>query len=235
MTTEKEESPPEVMTDRRSGERQISVLINAGIIHQGNDALCRIRNLSPGGVMIECPLPLAVDDEIELHLRSGRHVTGRVRWVDDGRAGVAFDDPASAELVGATQQSVPKRVSIRRQTEEASPIGYPYFRRQCWAQLSAGNLRAQVPVAYISSTGVVVENSVEWGGERLFSVSIEGLGRYAARLCDGAATENGDSVGLLFVEPVLYRTFNDWLMATPRPMGGVEGQLSVSGIPTSRI
>lgn len=235
MTTENQESPLAVTTDRRTGDRQISVLINAGIVHQGNDALCRIRNLSAGGVMLECPLPLVVNDEIELHLRSGRHVTGQVRWVDEGRAGVAFDDPASAELVGATQQPATKRISIRRQVEEASPIGYPYFRRQCWAQLSAGNLRAQVPVAYISSTGLIVENVVEWGGERLFSVSIEGLGRYAARLCAGAATEYGETVGLLFVEPVLYRSFNDWLMATPRPVDGVEAHPSESGVPTEWI
>jgi len=232
MTTDSQEAPNEVMSDRRSANRQISVLINAGIVHRGNDALCRIRNLSPGGVMIECPLPLAIDDEIELHLRSGRHVTGHVRWVEDGRAGIAFDDPASAELVGATQQPAAKRISIRRQAEEASPIGYPVFRRRCWAQLAAGNLRAQVPVAYISSTGLVVENIVEWGGERLFSVSIEGLGRYAARLCDGAATDHGETVGLLFVEPVLYRNFNDWLMATPRPAEGMEDHPVENGVRT---
>jgi len=216
MTTEGQDSPEGGTADRRTGARQISVLINAGIVHRGDDALCRIRNLSAGGVMIECPLPLAVDDPVELHLRSGSHVRGTVRWAKEGQAGVAFDDPASAALVGATQQPAPKRVSIRRQPESASPIGHPVFRRNCWAHLSAGNMKGRTPVLQISPAGIIVENCVEWGGERLFSVTIEGLGRYSARLDNPLCVEDAETAALIFVEPVLYRTFNEWLIATPR-------------------
>lgn len=216
MMTEGQEPPDDGLEDRRTGARQISVLINAGLSHDGDDALCRIRNLSSGGVMIESPLPLAANDPVELHLRSGRQVSGTVRWTQDGRAGIAFDDPASADLVSAPQQAVPRRISIRRQTSEVSPIGYPVFRRRSWALLSAGKMRAQAPVVQISSTGLVVENIVSWNGERLFGVTIEGLGRYSARLADPSAVEHAETVALIFVEPLLYRAFNEWLMISPR-------------------
>jgi len=218
-------SPEGEAADRRAGSRQISVLINAGIVHRGEDALCRIRNLSAGGVMIECPLPLAVDDPIELHLRSGSEVRGTVRWAKDGQAGIAFDDPASAALVGATQQPAAKRASIRRQPESASPIGHPVFRRKGWAHLIAGNVKGRAPILRVSPAGVIVENCVDWGGERLFSVTIEGLGRYSARLDNPLSAEDSETVALIFVEPVLYRTFNDWLLATPREGG--EGPVAV--------
>ena len=101
MTTEGPESPEQEMADRRSGERQISVLINAGLVHRGDDALCRIRNLSSGGVMIECGLPLkivwALLDIISIVvLGSGLYLWIARRGVSmDGRlAALAQDDQA---------------------------------------------------------------------------------------------------------------------------------------------
>lgn len=213
--TEGQASPDEAAMDRRTTARQISVLINAGISHADNDALCRIRNLSSGGVMIECPLPLAVEDAVELQLRSGHRIGGVVRWVQEGQAGIAFDDPASAALVSGAPPAG-KRISIRKhQDEDVSPVGYPLFRRKCWAQLAAGHKRSRAPVLMISPTGLIVENLSDWTGERLFSVTIEGLGRLQARISNASAVGDAETLALSFVEPVHYRTFNEWLLATP--------------------
>lgn len=215
--TEGQDSPDDAAMDRRIAERHISVLINAGISHADADALCRIRNLSAGGVMIECPLPLAEDDVVELQLRSGHRIGGLVRWVREGQAGIAFDDPASAALVNGASPAG-KRLSIRKQQphEDVSPVGYPLFRRQCWAQLAAGHKRGRAPVVMISPTGLIVEALSDWTGETLFGVTIEGLGRLPARVSDSAASGDGETIALLFVEPVHYRTFNEWLLVTPQ-------------------
>lgn len=191
------------LPDRRTGERQISVLINAGLSHQDRDALCRIRNLSSGGVMIECGLPLGVDDPVSLHLRSGDIVTGRVRWTRDGKAGIAFDDPASSALVTGTA------------ARAASPIGHPLFRRSAWAGLSAGQKRERVAVKMISPTGIVVESGPDWGRESVFRVSIDELGEHMARLAGAGYRDDEDRLALIFMQPLHYRAFSEWLISTP--------------------
>ena len=194
--------------DRRGADRQISVLINAGIVHQGSDSLCRIRNLSSGGVMIECNLPLSVDDRLSLHLRSGHELGGCVRWVNAGKAGIAFDEPDSAALVSGT-----RGVS---ETAPASPIGYPLFRRKAWGKLSAGHERdrEQVAVAMISPTGVVVETMRDWPRGHPFTIAIDGLGNHMARLGEAVPGDEGDMLALIFAQPLHYRSFSDWLAVT---------------------
>ncbi|TNE40575.1 MAG: PilZ domain-containing protein [Sphingomonadales bacterium] len=201
--------PPheEISPDRRAADRQISVLINAAILHQGHDALCRIRNLSSGGVMIECNLPLAVDDLVSLRLKSGHEVGGLVRWVSEGKAGIAFNDPASAMLVGGAV-AVPE-------TMPPSPIGYPLFRRNALVKLCVGHRREQVVMAMISPTGIIVESGMDWGAERLFTVCIDDLGDHVARKSDAVSDDEEGAMALVFVQPLHYRAFNDWLASVP--------------------
>lgn len=189
--------------DRRTADRQISVLINAGITHEGRDTLCRIRNLSPGGVMIECTLPLAVDDKILLHLRSGHDAEGLVRWVRDGKAGIAFDDPAASALVSG---------AVGGTGASFSPIGYPLFRRDAWVGLSAGHRKERAAVAMISPTGILVETGRDWGRECLFTVTFDGLGDHLARTEGGIPDD--DMMALIFVRPLHYRLFDEWLTGT---------------------
>lgn len=193
--------------ERRSAERQVSVLINAGIVHEGRDALCRIRNLSAGGVMIECDLPLAVEDRVELKLRSGRTVEAVVRWTEEGKAGIAFQDADSAALV--TER-------LAASALETSPIGYPLFEREGWAEIVADHKRVRTRIARISPTGISVSSDDRWGAERVFSVSIDGLGDHLTRRADNPA-DGAEEMSLIFVQPLLYRALNDWLAATPRP------------------
>lgn len=50
-----------------------------------------IRNLSPGGAMIDSPIGLKKGDRVITHLRNLGEVPGNVAWVHEGRAGVMFD------------------------------------------------------------------------------------------------------------------------------------------------
>lgn len=194
-------------SDRRTADRQIFVLINAAIMHQGRDSLCRIRNLSSGGVMIECGLPLAVDDVVSLRLKSGHEIGGLVRWVSEGKAGVAFDDPASAMLVSGAV-ALPE-------TMRPSPIGYPLFRRTALVKLCVGHRREPAVVAMISPTGIIVESGTDWGSEGLFTVCIDDLGDHVARRSDAGSDDEEGAMALIFVQPLHYRAFNEWLASVP--------------------
>ena len=71
----------------------------------------RVRNLSPGGLMAELPLPIAPDSAIQVEVRGIGWVKGRVAWQTEGRAGIAFDreiDPQRARKpVGAPPPTSP--------------------------------------------------------------------------------------------------------------------------------
>jgi len=193
--------------ERRSTERQISVLINAGITHEGDDALCRIRNLSSGGVMIECALALKMDDLITLQLRTGRKVTGQVRWISENRAGVAFANADAAQMV--TQR-------LAAQDLHTSPIGFPLFRREAWAKLTMGHKSARSRIAALSPTGISLENAPEWEDERILGISIEGLGDHLVRVSDIMPRSSDDELNLHFMQPLNYRILSDWLAQQPR-------------------
>ena len=71
----------------------------------------RVRNLSPGGLMAELPVPIAADAAVEIDLRGVGRIAGRVAWQTLGRAGIAFDqeiDPhlARKPVVGRAEDNV---------------------------------------------------------------------------------------------------------------------------------
>tara|TARA_R110000782_G_scaffold78276_1_gene154863 strand:+ start:60196 stop:60852 length:657 start_codon:yes stop_codon:yes gene_type:complete len=200
--------------DRRSTERQISVLINAGIAYRDQDALCRIRNLSAGGVMIESPLDFAMDEPVLLQLRTGRTISGVVRWVSEGRAGIAFDDPQSAEWV--TER-------LTAQNLDSSAIGYPLFRREASAKLVVPHRHGRARIAAVSPIGVVLAEAREWSAEQVFTIAIEGLGDNLARVNDSRPNNDEDELNMLFLQPLNYRALNDWLHSQPRIAGALLG------------
>ncbi|MPT49194.1 MAG: PilZ domain-containing protein [Sphingobium sp.] len=197
--------------ERRSGERQVSVLLHAGIAHGGKDGLCRIRNLSSGGVMLESNLPLMQDDDIRLQLRSGHQVRGRVRWVLGNRAGIAFHDPADALLFTGTPQKL--------MTDVVSPIGYPLFERHGPVRLDSGRGHATVPLLMVSPAGIIVADPPLWPGETVYTVHIRGLDTFKARVGEQMMMEEGEALSLLFVEPPHHKALNDWLTSYAAVVG----------------
>ncbi|WP_308461471.1 PilZ domain-containing protein [Sphingomonas citricola] len=72
----------------------------------------RVRNLSPGGLMVELPYPVAPEGEVEVEVRGIGWISGRVAWQTEGRAGIAFDreiDPQRARKAPNDAQPTVKR------------------------------------------------------------------------------------------------------------------------------
>jgi hypothetical protein len=70
----------------------------------------RVRNLSPGGLMAELPLPIAPESAVKVEVRGIGWVKGRVAWQTEGRAGIAFDreiDPQRARKPIGTPPAAP--------------------------------------------------------------------------------------------------------------------------------
>jgi hypothetical protein len=60
---------------------------------RGVDVAVKVRNLSPGGMMAECPSGFVRGETVQADLRGIGTVTGKVAWTASGRIGIQFDEP----------------------------------------------------------------------------------------------------------------------------------------------
>lgn len=77
--------------------RLTTILLVGKIITRTGDHLCRVRNISADGMLVECDTPLSVDEPVTIELRNLNVVTAHVRWIRDGRIGIQFDATADVE------------------------------------------------------------------------------------------------------------------------------------------
>lgn len=91
-------------------EKRDSLFLNAAIrLADGAVFETRVRNLSPGGMMIDVTGELAVGTALVAEMRGVGQVGGRIAWFSPGRAGVAFNheiDPRLTRSMGPSTKSV---------------------------------------------------------------------------------------------------------------------------------
>ena len=80
-------APPE----RREGERYVTILRVGVLVIDGRRELCLIRNISAGGLMAHVYSPVQSGQCVTVELKSNQAIEGKVEWVRDADAGIAFD------------------------------------------------------------------------------------------------------------------------------------------------
>jgi hypothetical protein len=80
-------APPE----RREGERYVTILRVGVLVIDGRRELCLIRNISAGGLMAHVYSPVQPGQCVTVELKSNQLIEGKVEWVRDADAGIAFD------------------------------------------------------------------------------------------------------------------------------------------------
>ena len=179
-------------------ERQMTVLINAGIRRGADDGLCRIRNVSAAGLNIETSLALDIGDSATVVLQSGRVLACAVRWMKDGRVGLSCaGDPAEALQ---QERAVP--------ADEAMVAEALRFERRLPVQLAVHGFVHQCDLESISIRHAVL-TSVRTNVQppQVLTVSIPGLG-------DFPATARGSKDGCLLVRfnaPIGFGLLDPWL------------------------
>lgn len=98
--------------------RVMTVLTTGKLILEDREALCRLRNLSATGMMVETSAALEVDQELRVGMRSGDEIAARVAWTRDGAAGLALLSPIDVEAVLAVQ---PPLNRVSRQIAARAP------------------------------------------------------------------------------------------------------------------
>jgi hypothetical protein len=79
--------------NRAQDRDSLFLLSEITVIETGEQVRARVRNLSDGGMMIECQMDASKNDEISAELRNIGLVKGRIAWAAPGRFGIAFHRP----------------------------------------------------------------------------------------------------------------------------------------------
>jgi PilZ domain len=101
MTTES------IAKKRQAARDSLFLSSEVTVVGARNPVTVRVRNLSPGGMMVDGNAIFHEGAAISADLRGIGAVAGRIAWIAEGRAGVAFDeeiDPKEARHpVGQTK------------------------------------------------------------------------------------------------------------------------------------
>lgn len=84
---------------RRDDRDSLFLLAVMRLADQAETLRIKVRNLSPGGMMAECPVHTLCGERLMIDLRNVGWVSGRVTWVIENRFGVAFDRQIDCKAV----------------------------------------------------------------------------------------------------------------------------------------
>ena len=92
------DTPAKIEADDGEAQNRVSVrdslFLAATLRTEGaaTEEAVRVRNLSAGGMMVDCAMALARGDRIVISLRGIGPIKGRVAWREANRLGISFDE-----------------------------------------------------------------------------------------------------------------------------------------------
>lgn len=143
--------------ERREGERHMTLYRVGSILIEDRRELCLIKNISAGGMMIRLYCPVAEGRPVTVELKSGQPISGRVSWVRDPHAGIAFDQPIDVVDILSTAMDGPRPRMPRIETSGFATLreGVNMLRvRTC--DISQGGVKIASETILPSGTDVIV-------------------------------------------------------------------------------
>ncbi|WP_404337464.1 PilZ domain-containing protein [Sphingomonas sp. MMS12-HWE2-04] len=142
------DADPSVLVER--APRIVTTLLVGKLIAKGHaEHLCRVRNISASGMMIDTYQPLGYGTWVAVELRSGDRLQGTVVWSSTGRAGVEFATDIDVDYILAEAKS--PTVDINGNTPRA-----PRFVVQCQGRITSYGRHIDVIVENVSQTGAQI-------------------------------------------------------------------------------
>lgn len=193
---------PDEDADRRGGMRALSILRVARLVCDNQDQLCVVRNIAPGGVMVECLHPPTSGQTVLVELRSDKRMTGVVRWDRDCQVGVQFETEIDVAHMLREDRSQLLRVRARP----------PRFKRRGSIRLIAEGETIVADIADISINGLRCrpEVPIRQGSPVVAALDDVGASNAVVRWV------RGDSAGVSFEKPLPWKPFQRWLDQAPR-------------------
>jgi hypothetical protein len=193
---ELERDPAGSWTERHA--RVTTILLLGRLSSARGDALCRIRNVSCGGLMAEARGRFTAGEAVEVELKAGDRIPGTIRWTVPGRVGIAFAETVEVGrfLAHASGRCV-----------RAGEVRSQRFETDCLAGLS-GKWRAHsMRLVNLSQGGARLAGAADLAKGELLRLAIPRLPerRAAVRwMRDGI-------IGLAFLEAFSFGELSTWL------------------------
>jgi hypothetical protein len=184
-------------TDRRADDRIVPVLPLAKLIAEDWQDLCRIRNISAGGLMAETAgSPPPSGARLFIELDSSHRLPGQVVWVRDAMFGIKFDE--TVDVRGLLAGHRPRGGFAPRP---------PRLDVTCGATVKIGALYHKVEVRDISQGGMRVALS-DW----------QSVGKPVIATVESLRPVKGvirwyrqGHAGIVFDKPLSFEELAEWL------------------------
>ena len=181
-----------------------TLLIGKLLCANSPEHLCRVRNISMTGMLIETHRPLGFGTWVAVELRSGEKLQGTVAWCGTGRAGVQFVTPIDVDrILAEAKQSAAPSARLRSVPQPRAPR----FDVQCPASISSNGRYIDVMVENVSQSGACVTMGRPPKRDIEVILSIPGL---PSRRCTTRWSDE-KAAGLLFLEVIPFHKLDAWL------------------------
>jgi len=187
--------------------RLTTILLIARLTTETRDDLCRVRNLSSGGMRIETLSPVTFGERACVELKNGAIVQGVVVWTTYPEIGLRFDQPVNiAELLAPPVRNAAAQMPRSLRLATRCPVT---LRRD--GHIMSGVLKD------VSLGGARIAVS---GAARIGDKVVLGIPGLESRRATIRWVANG-FVGLAFAETVAFDELSRWLAGEQRqtPMG----------------
>jgi hypothetical protein len=162
----------------------------------GHEELCLLRDISPEGVKVEIYVAAEVGAHIQVELRTGHMLGGRITWMEDRMIGVAFDEamPMSAMLAHCSFD------------DRLGKLRSPRLNVNMRGVLQAGGEQKVVPIGNISQAGAQIGASDPLEPGATCMIGFPGLPLRAATI---RWWREGEA-GLMLEQPLEFAEFAEW-------------------------
>jgi hypothetical protein len=188
--------------DQRTGQRFTTLFrVARVVVENGAQHLCLIRNIGAGGLMLETYAPFALGTAVRVEPKGCEPITGKICWVKDKNAGVAFDaaiDVAAylnlSHLPAAQEMPRGPRLMVGRR-----------------ARLRVGAMWHVIDLIDLSQKGAKIQSDMPMEADAAIELAVEGLAALSGRV----RWMRGDRIGVEFSTPIPLAELAEWAQTLP--------------------
>jgi hypothetical protein len=183
--------------ERRLDERLLTMLPTAKLVIGNEQHLCRVRNISAGGLLAETLNRHEVGTAVRVEFNSHQHLPGEVVWTRETSCGIKFEQNVDLRELLANR---PARGSGHRPRP-------PRLYISCSAALDIDGIRYRTQISDISLGGLKVAIS-DWNcvGKDV-TVTLESLGTIRGTI----KWYKSGKAGIVFAKPLPFEHLAEWM------------------------